>query len=341
MIGSVLGATVAVLLGGIMEGSFALPMRLAKRWRWENTWMIYSAVGLVVIPWAVAGATVPHLMAVYRSVSTRVILMTGLFGFGWGVANVLFGLAVPTMGMAFSFAVVVGMSAALGCFVPLIFSTSARLLGTSGLMIVTGVVLTLTGVVLLGVAGRGREESPAGGNVHVRPRKVWASGMALCVLGGLLAPMLNYSFAFGSEITSQATLRGVSPTGAVSAIWAIALSGGFISNGGYCLFRLHKNQTWASFRQKGAISDCALAALMGILWTGGILFYGWGASGMGQLGAAVGWPTFQGAMIVTSSLLGIMLGEWRGVNSRFFRLNNLGLATIVFAIIILSIGRQT
>jgi 2-keto-myo-inositol isomerase len=37
-----------------------------------------------------------------------------LFGFGWGVANMLFGLSVPRAGMALSFAIVVGMSASSG-----------------------------------------------------------------------------------------------------------------------------------------------------------------------------------------------------------------------------------
>jgi hypothetical protein len=62
---------------------------------------------------------------------------------------------------------------------------------------------------------------------------------------------------------------------------------------------------------------------------------------MGNLGAAIGWPTFQGTMVVISSFLGIVSGEWRGVNARFFRLNNLGLAVIVVPIIILSIGKRT
>lgn len=338
---SILGATLAVLLGGIMEGSFALPMRLAKRWRWENTWMVYSAVGLVVIPWAVAGATVPHLLRVYSSVSSRTILMTGLFGLGWGVANVLFGLAVSLVGMAFSFAVVVGMSAALGSLVPLVLSSSGRLLGTSGLIVIIGVLLTSLGVVLLGLAGRGRERLQGSDSASVHPRNAFAWGMTLCILAGLLAPMLNYSFAFGSEITTQAIRLGASPTEAVNAIWAVALVGGFVSNGGYCLIRLNRNQTWGEFQKNGALVNCALATLMGVLWTGGLLFYGWGASGMGNLGAAAGWPAFQGTMIVTSSFLGIMSGEWHGVKARFFRINNIGLSTVVIAIIILSIGKRT
>lgn len=341
MSGSVVTATLAVLLGGVMEGRFALPLRLAKKWQWENTWLVYSAVGLVVIPWTVAGMTIPHLLDVYKVVSGRSILVTGLFGLGWGVANVLFGVAVPMVGMALSFAVVVGMSAALGSLMPLILSHPGSLFGTSGLIVMAGVLLTTAGVILLGMAGRGREGSAALDGTIVRPPNLFVVGMVLCILAGTLAPMLNYSFAFGSEITSQAIRSGASPTRAVNAIWAISLTGGFVSNGGYCLFLLMKKHTWGNFHQENALREGALATLMGVLWTGGLLLYGWGASGMGNLGASTGWSAFQGTMIVTSSFLGIMSGEWRGVNARFFRLNNLGLAAIVLAIIVLSVGKQT
>lgn len=339
MLGSVVGATLMVLFGGLMEGSFALPMKLIKTWRWEHTWMIYSVVGLVVIPWAVAAATVPDLLSVYHSVPGRVLLVTALFGAAWGIANVLFGLAVPMVGMSLSFAVVVGMSASLGSLVPLFFSNSGHLLSNSGIIVLAGVLLTSIGLVLLGMAGREREQSQPRGTTEARPANRFAVGMAFCVVAGLLAPMLNYSFAFGAAITSAAVERGTSPTSAVNAIWAIALAGGFISNGGYCLILLNKNRTWTNFRQDRALAEFSLAASMGLLWTGGILFYGWGATGMGNLGAAVGWPIFQGTMIVCSSLLGVMFGEWRGASARFLRLNKAGLAAIVAAIVVLSIGR--
>jgi hypothetical protein len=75
------------------------------------------------------------------------------------------------------------------------------------------------------MAGRGREGSEARDGADVRGPTAFQLGMALSMLAGLLAPMLNYSFAFGSEITSQAIRWGVSPTIAVNAIWAVALAG--------------------------------------------------------------------------------------------------------------------
>jgi hypothetical protein len=55
--------------------------------------------------------------------------------------------------------------------------------------------------------------------------------------------MLNFSFAFGSEVQASAIRLGAHPASATNAIWALALLGGFISNGGYCVFKLTRNKT--------------------------------------------------------------------------------------------------
>lgn len=328
-------AIAMVLIGGVMEGSFAVPMKFTRRWAWENIWLVYSVVGLAVIPWVAALIAVPELLATYRAVPGATIFSTAAFGFGWGVANVLFGVSVPLAGMALAFAIVVGMSAALGSLIPLITLTPARLTEPSGALVLAGVVLTLAGVVLLGVAGRAREKA-AGQDSGARSITL---GLALCVIAGLLAPMLNFSMAFGNAIVDEAVKQGASPGGAVNAIWAIALAGGFVSNAGYCVWKLARNRTWPVFR-KGSANYWLLAAMMGVLWTGGLLLYGRGASAMGSLGAAIGWPVFQATMIVVSSTAGALSGEWRGAGPRFRRVNSAGLATLVLAIVVLSIGNR-
>ena len=50
-----------VLIGGILNGSFVAPMKKLPDWSWENSWLIYSISGLLVIPWIAAIATVPQL----------------------------------------------------------------------------------------------------------------------------------------------------------------------------------------------------------------------------------------------------------------------------------------
>ena len=334
-------AVLAVILGGMMQGSFALPMRLERSWSWENIWIVYSFFGLLVIPWAVAQATVPSLLVIYSSVSASALASTVLFGFAWGVANVLFGLSVPKAGMALSFAIVVGMSASLGSLIPLIVSNPERLIKPSGLLVLGGVALTLLGVFLLGSAGRAQEKARANTNISVtRPQKAITAGLVLCVIAGVLAPMLNFSFAFGSEIIERASERGVTPGRAVNAIWALALAGGFLSNVGYCVVLLTRNKSWSRFLEIRAPSNWGLSALMGILWTCGILLYGWGASLLGELGPSIGWPVFQATIVVTSSAVGFYLGEWDNAEPGTMKMNGIGLAVLASSIVVLSIGNR-
>jgi L-rhamnose-H+ transport protein len=153
--------------------------------------------------------------------------------------------------------------------------------------------------------------------------------------------MLNFSYAFGSEISKEAARQGASAPAAVNAIWAVALLGGFLSNAGYSILRLVKNHTWSDYGNSSTRAHWFLALGMGVLWTGGVLIYGWGANALGDLGPAIGWPVYQGAMILTSILLGAATGEWRGAGAGFRRLNYVGLAFLILAIVILSFGNRT
>ena len=80
-----------VFVGGMLNGSFAAPMKRLSAWRWENTWLVYAFTGLLILPWIVALATVPHLGGVLQQASGAVLTKVALFGFAWGIGAVLFG----------------------------------------------------------------------------------------------------------------------------------------------------------------------------------------------------------------------------------------------------------
>ena len=90
------------MFGGIMVGNCMVPLNYLRRWRWENAWIVFSLVALILIPWALAFLRVPNLTAVYAAVGIGSFTMPVLYGAGWGVAQVLFGLAVVRIGMALS-----------------------------------------------------------------------------------------------------------------------------------------------------------------------------------------------------------------------------------------------
>ena len=85
---------VLIVLGGVMEGLFALPMRFAPRWSWENFWGAGSLMALLLVPWPLALLTVPHLGSIYASADSTSLLLAVLFGAGWGCGGIFFVIGV-------------------------------------------------------------------------------------------------------------------------------------------------------------------------------------------------------------------------------------------------------
>ena len=50
-----------VLVAGLLNGSFAAPMKGMTAWRWENSWLIFAITGLIIFPWIITFLTVPHV----------------------------------------------------------------------------------------------------------------------------------------------------------------------------------------------------------------------------------------------------------------------------------------
>ena len=114
------------LLAGLMSGNCMLPMKFNRSWRFENTWLVFSVVSLLILPWALALGLVDHLFETYDAMSLYQIAIPILFGVGWGIAQVLFGLSVQRLGLGLAYAIIVGLGALLGTLVPLFVQHRAR-----------------------------------------------------------------------------------------------------------------------------------------------------------------------------------------------------------------------
>jgi L-rhamnose-H+ transport protein len=108
-----------ILLAGFMNGSFALPMRWTPHWQWENIWLAWSLIALVLFPLGMVSLTIPHPMYLYRQSDHAVLVWVCLSGVAWGASQVLFGLGIKRVGMALGFAIVIGLAAVMGSLLPL------------------------------------------------------------------------------------------------------------------------------------------------------------------------------------------------------------------------------
>src|SRR6266702_3617025 len=119
MRGNVVWGLAVVILAGILQGSFAAPMKRMSGWRWENSWLLFALSGLIVFPWIINFATVPNVISVYVGASPFTLIRVLVFGLLWGVGATLFGLGISRVGMALGFALILGITASFGSLFPL------------------------------------------------------------------------------------------------------------------------------------------------------------------------------------------------------------------------------
>lgn len=296
-----------ILSGAFASGSFGLALKYT-RWKWEHIWLIYSCFGMVLIPWWMALLTVPDVRGVLAAAGARQAGLVLLYGMGWGIGAVLYGLALRMAGLAISYAIVMGLTAAVGSLAPLVLLHPNELSTARGRLVIGGVALIVAGVALSAWAGRLKGRIPAGKGENV------ALGVFVAILSGLLSPMLNLSFAYGGPLAKSAVERGASPLYSANVIWAVALSGGFVANAAYCLWLIARGGAWRALA--GPAREYGLAAAMALLWSAGYIFYGIGGSALGEMAAVIGWPLMSSMSILSANLWGAVAGEWAGSGAR-------------------------
>jgi L-rhamnose-H+ transport protein len=325
------------LLAGLMSGNCMLPMKFTRSWKWENTWLVFSLVSLVILPWILALGLVNHIFDAYRGLSLVQLAVPFLLGAGWGIAQVLFGISVQRLGLGLAYAIIVGLGAALGTLVPLFTQHRSQVGRVELFEVLAGVAIMAIGVSLSTWGGqiRERHQRPASQSA---PASGYASAVLLAILCGVMAPMLNYSFAFGQDIARQASHVGNTALRSGYAVWPIGLGGGLLPNIAYSLHLLRKNKSWKSFQVP--VPDVFWAILMGALWMGAFALYGMSATYLGSFGTSIGWGLFQIFMIMTATLSGVLMGEWRGAPRSATLPLGLGLGSLTCATALLSMANR-
>jgi L-rhamnose-H+ transport protein len=331
-----------MLIGGIMTGSFSLPMKKTTRWSWEATWLIWSICALLIIPWAIAFATVPDVLQVFSKAETTDMLLVFAFGLCWGLGAVLFGQSIAMIGISLSFALCIGLVAAFGQLIPM-FKTPEVFLTKEGILSTIGIAIMVVGVAICAIAGHFKEkqmkatagEDPSVQEPASKPAGNMMLGLVLATLGGIFSSMLNFAFNFSGSIKEAALSLEASKTSASDPVWAITLLGGLTTNVVYCSFLLFRNKTWGDYKKTQTGSYWFLAALMGAIWMSSIALYGRAAVLMGDLGGSAGWGLYMGVVILISNAWGFVTGEWRGIHGRPIRLIIIGVVLLLIAICII------
>jgi L-rhamnose-H+ transport protein len=327
-----------VTAAGILQGAFVLPMKWTTRWAWENTWLIYSTAAYLIWPWQLVFMTIPHPLKVLASTSLRSLALVELYGLGWGIGAIAFGLGVARLGMALGFTIIIGLAATAGALIPMIVLAPRNLSQPQGIVMLVALALVLIGLGLGSWGGKLREfeqDSTSGTR-----QSTFAVGLAICIASGLLSSCGNLAFTFGAEFARRTIDQGAPESMAGNFLLAPLTLPIFLCNAVYCVSLIRANKTAGLFLAKGTRHYWGLAALMGFMWLVGFALYAPGTRRLGTLGTSVGWAVMMSTMVITANILGCVTGEWKGANRKAYILAVTGVVVQMVAIAVVGYSNQ-
>jgi L-rhamnose-H+ transport protein len=333
-----LTALLLVLLAGLLQGTFILPMTLVRKWSWEHTWATFSFFGMFLFNWIITLLLVPRIFAVYNASPSRDLVILGLFGMGWGVGAVLFGLGMDRLGMALGYPIIMGLIASLGALIPLLVFFPQTLFTTKGLVLLAGTLLVIFGIVLCSMAGSRKSTSPD--KAISAKDKSFKAGLAIAIFAGVLSCLPNIGVAFAGSVTAAAEGQGLSKASAGNSVWALLFTLGCVVNVAYCLYLMVARKTIGQYWNTETPRNLGLSALMAIMWIGSFYLYGAGAAKLGHWGIVVGWPLFISLSIVMGNIWGLWRGEWRDAPVFARRSLNRGLVVLIVAVITVALSNS-
>lgn len=326
---------IVVLVAGFFQGTFILPMTMTRKWEWEHTWATFSLFGMLIFNWILTLIFLPNIISIYNSVPSNDILILILFGTGWGIGAILFGLGMDKLGMALGYPIIMGLIASLGALIPLVIFFPTSLLAAKGLVLLAGTALVIVGIILCSTAGTRKQEEK---EVVTANSGSFTVGLIIAILAGVLSCLPNIGMAFGTNVINAAKELGISNTFAGNAVWALFFTMGFIVNFGYCTYLMIKRNNLKDYKSPETGRNIGLGMLMAFMWIGSFYLYGMSAGKLGKWGVIVGWPLFISLSIVVGNLWGIWRGEWKGAPAHARSLLNWGLLVLIFAVIVVAIS---
>jgi L-rhamnose-H+ transport protein len=331
-------AIALIFLAALMNATYTLPMKLNRQWAWEHSWFAFTFLGVAIVPTLIAVATVTGLWGIYPQIPATTLLKMAVFGATWGVSLVLFGLSISIVGVAITFAVCLGTSAASGALIPLLIQHPDKLQTREGALILGGICGILAGVGLCGLAGHRRDRLPA--QKQNGASLPFARGFLYAIVSGVTGSMLNLGLAFGGSIQERARDNGASAAMMSNAVWLPCLYAGFVPGVLYCYSIMKKNGNTRDLISKSRWYYWLMGACMGILWFGSIICYSLSTIKLGDLGPVIGWPLFMSAVVIASTIAGMLTGEWSRADAGPIRIMSAGVLCLVAAMGLLALAGQ-
>lgn len=328
------------------------PQKKVVGWSWQTYWLAQAFICWFILPFVVAYLTIPELVQVLKQAPSSAMQRSFFLGMAYGVGGTAFGMAIRYVGFSLTYAIAVGISCVLGTLLPpLVNGTLSDVFKTNGAVyIMSGVVMGAFGIALCGAAGRNKEidldeqkKNTLGGELEKqqsnKPVFSLAKGLPLCLVAGVLSALYGFSLDQGKPIADVAAAYGAGNYQG-NVVYIFSNTGAFVTTLLYCLYLHSKEKTFGQYVSSGGHGlgiNYLMSILTGLLWYGQFFFYGLGHVRMGTF-KFTSWAIHMIMLVLLSSLVGLILKEWKTTSAKTKKLLGLALFVLLSAILLLTYG---
>lgn len=311
-----------IILAGLMNGSFIVPLKLIKNLTNERIWILHSILGLNIIPWTIMMLFFSDSMHCYSLLSLNHLSFLLLCGFIFGIGQVCFAYAIEKIGIALSFTINLSIGVLLGSMFVIFYRHS--FFTNTGMLTSLATFLIILSLCLSYYSQHKTSRSSFN-------RLQYSSGWLLAFFAGLASGLQNIAFMF--LLSNYSSL--------VKSLNSFWIWPPFLSLASISMlygFSYKNKRKLNSVIENNAMSakNALLLLVMGFFFTGSLALYSAGIVKIDPKHQIVAWPLLMISIILTSQWWGFLFDK-NGLRLRESINRCLSIILLIFAIIILTI----
>lgn len=331
-------------LAGLMLGLYALPGKFTKGFKEENTWGLFFMLTMFAVPLMATFIMLKGIGDIYAEPDVKAVLpVMVIASVLWGIGVMMWGKAIHHIGVSLGFSLFIGTVILIGSILPIGIKVAevgfAEGLPSTGtlVLILAGIAIVLLGIVFNGRAGLIREADEKKEAQPDDGKKSMAAGIAIAVIGGVLATGFNVAFTVGGDPLKAAIIKAGNPEWmvALAVMFPIFLSGGVIM-AGYFSWQLTAKKAWGGFKTPSLPRNFCLIFIMAFFHYAASVAYAYGASRF-DMGPVVVYAIFNTTCVVVAVISGIITREWAAASQKARKVLYTGLACMVLGVMILTV----
>ena len=344
MINTIIYVLFLCIIAGLINGSFATPIKVMGKWQEENIWFPFSILAFFLFPISTLLYLDPNIFAVITKLPAEPILVAIIGGLIYGIGQVCMTFSFRLIGIGLAFVITISICTAGGALIPICWNLD-KLISTYFLMQIIGVIIFLIAVTFSYKAGLARDKEKGllitEKNTDQRKSKfLLLYGVILAGISGIGGAVEGAAFAYSNKIISTIT-----PAYSLSSLeshlisWCLMFSAAGIPFAIFFLVKLLKNSTVNLYYKKKTTHYWGLIFIMGFCyWISIVVFCKASGTLGGTLAPTIAWPLFMIAIISASNFWSVISGEWKNSGKKAKKMLCTCLLFSSIAVVIFSIS---